>query len=138
MYNSSDRHTLTVFSPELFSINLKHIMEGRGFTQDELSYATSISRQSLSKYMTGKVLPRLETIARLAYVLDVSIYDLIDPSIEFSYDLDNEYHPIPPSISMKTDEWVDIDGLTKPQQTILLELIEEFRKLNHLPRKIDS
>ena len=134
MYNSSDRHTLTVFSPVLFSINLRRIMERRGFTQDELSYEASISRQTISKYVTGKVFPRLETIARLAYVLDVSIYDLIDPSIEFSYDIDNEYlgHPIPPSISMKLEKWVDTDGLTKEQQRILLNLIEEFRKLNHL------
>ncbi len=60
----------------IFSTRLRELMEdnqGRGkTTQEELAKATGITRQTISQYMDGSVLPNIERVYFIAKYFDVS------------------------------------------------------------------
>lgn len=60
-----------------FKINLRYIREREGLTQAELSEKTGISQAALSNYENGKDRPSVDSCAKLAKALGVSIDDLV-------------------------------------------------------------
>ncbi|XME01970.1 helix-turn-helix transcriptional regulator [Lachnospiraceae bacterium C1.1] len=58
--------------------HLREIRMGKGLTQKEVADALSISKDSLSRYETGKQDPRLDVAIRLSKYLEVSMEILYD------------------------------------------------------------
>ncbi len=58
--------------------HLREIRMGKGLTQKEVADALSISKDSLSRYETGKQAPRLDVAIRLSKYLEVSMEILYD------------------------------------------------------------
>ena len=48
------------------------------FTQEELAKRIGLSRQALSNIETGKSVPSLKTVVKIAQVLDVPVATLLD------------------------------------------------------------
>ncbi len=60
---------------------INHLRESRiekGLTQKEVADALSISKDTLSRYETGKQDPRLDVAIRLSRFLEVSMDELFD------------------------------------------------------------
>lgn len=51
---------------------LREVREARGLSLDELAERLNTSRQVISRYETGKAIPRMETFVRLCAALDVT------------------------------------------------------------------
>jgi transcriptional regulator with XRE-family HTH domain len=62
---------------DCFSKNVKEIMLMRNMSQREFSEKLNITEVTLSRYLTGNRSPRMETIIRMAQVLDTTTDDLL-------------------------------------------------------------
>ncbi len=56
----------------MFEQTLRQTRQAQGMTQQELAERLFVSRQTVSSWETGRNLPNLETLARLAELLGVS------------------------------------------------------------------
>ena len=63
---------------EIFSTNLRELLEERGFTQRDLAIASRLSDSTISDYIHGQKIPSLRAIINIAYALEISIDELID------------------------------------------------------------
>ena len=63
---------------EIFSTNLRELLEERGFTQRDLAIASRLSDSTISDYIHGQKIPCLRAIINIAYALEISIDELID------------------------------------------------------------
>lgn len=63
---------------EIFSGNLRSILEEYGMTQKELAEAMGVSEASISWYIRGSRIPTVKTIINMAYALDINVSELID------------------------------------------------------------
>jgi transcriptional regulator with XRE-family HTH domain len=62
---------------DAFDINLKRLRIRRNMKQEELAQRMHVSRQTVSGWETGRRQPDLETLKKLAEVLEVDIHELI-------------------------------------------------------------
>jgi DNA-binding XRE family transcriptional regulator len=60
-----------------FGLNLSALRQEAGFTQDRLAAEVLIDRASVCRLERGKCFPRLDTVVRLARVIDVQVRDLL-------------------------------------------------------------
>lgn len=65
---------------KLFSDRLKELIKERNLTHEIVGESVGISRQAVSKWVSGESIPDILTAARLAKVLDVSIDYLVGVS----------------------------------------------------------
>ena len=63
---------------EIFSGNLKSLMEGWGYTQSELADETGLSASAINRYLKGTMMPTAKSIVKLASAFECSTDDLID------------------------------------------------------------
>lgn len=59
-------------------LRIKDIMKAKGFTQTDLANELGISQVALNKAINGN--PTIETLTKIANVLDVDVRDLIEPT----------------------------------------------------------
>ena len=59
--------------PMRFNENLKYFRKKKGLTQENLAEKLNVSRQSVTKWASGKSLPDLENIKKLSHIFSVSI-----------------------------------------------------------------
>ena len=59
-------------------MSLKEIRVSKGLTQQKLSDLSGVAREVIARTETGKTVPELQTIIRLAKALDCSIDDLVN------------------------------------------------------------
>jgi transcriptional regulator with XRE-family HTH domain len=69
---------LTVDVAERFAENLLRLRQGRKLSQEELAARASIHRTQISLMESGKRLPRLDTLIKLAGALEVEIPRLVE------------------------------------------------------------
>lgn len=58
---------------EIFSLRLSRAIDEKSLTQRELSLMTNIAQSAISKYLSGKGLPRTTELYKLSKVLGVSM-----------------------------------------------------------------
>ncbi|MCD7744811.1 MAG: helix-turn-helix domain-containing protein [Lachnospiraceae bacterium] len=63
---------------------LKEYRKAKGLTRAELAKASGLSAVSIQKYEQGERKPKIESLHRLAEVLDISTYDLLDMSLRLN------------------------------------------------------
>ncbi len=59
-------------NPTIFTARFREAFQLRGYTQSELSELSGVTQVQISKYLNGKVLPKLESLKALARALNVS------------------------------------------------------------------
>lgn len=64
---------------QIFSQNLKRILAEKRLAQIEVSDAIGVPPQTFNSWASGKALPRMDKVQRLADYLDVPKSALIDP-----------------------------------------------------------
>ena len=57
--------------------NIKYFRKESGMTQDELAEELNVTRQALSNWERGKTEPDIETLTKIAEILNVSVEELI-------------------------------------------------------------
>ena len=75
-------------------LNLKKIREKRGITQIRLSTEIEVSQEAISAYESGKALPSVETLIKLANFLNTStdyLLGLTDNDLKINDIKKNEY-----------------------------------------------
>ena len=91
-----------------FADRLKHFRNEKHFTQRELSIRTGIAEPTIRKYEAGKLNPKLETVQKFAFALELPVSDLYG----WEY-FDEIYHSDQIAISVKFLEMVEkTDPLT--------------------------
>lgn len=63
---------------EIFSINLKRLMEQRGISRQDLSKVLGVSYFTISDWVNGKKYPRMDKVEMLAIYFGVLKSDLIE------------------------------------------------------------
>lgn len=63
---------------EIFSINLKRLMEQRGVSRQDLSKVLGVSYFTISDWVNGKKYPRMDKVEMLAIYFGVLKSDLIE------------------------------------------------------------
>ncbi len=63
-----------------FAEKLTALRKGRELTQEQLAEQLNVSRQSISKWESGQVIPEVDKIVELSKLFDVSIDYLLKPS----------------------------------------------------------
>ena len=60
-----------------FATALRQLREGRGMTQEDLAFEAGVGRVSIAQMETGRRLPSLPTVVRLAAGLGVTAAELV-------------------------------------------------------------
>ena len=142
-----------------FSNNkLKVLRKKKGLSQKELADQLSVSQANYSQYETGKRKPKIDTIQKIAAVLDIPITDLLDTDICFnvnSYNVEDQsdyqyqsslrlYHYVNAiqtlhnkDLIFKYIDQLNIDGQKKAieQLELLLKIPEYQKDYNDVPDK---
>ena len=63
-----------------FAEKLITLRKSRELTQEQLAEQLNVSRQSISKWESGQVIPEVEKIVELSKVFDVTVDYLLKPS----------------------------------------------------------
>lgn len=58
---------------------IAYFREKRGLTQRELADKTGVSHGAIGQYETGRAMPRLSTLQRIAVALDTTVSELCSP-----------------------------------------------------------
>jgi DNA-binding XRE family transcriptional regulator len=65
---------ITEFEPDM---SLREAIEKSGYSQSEIARMMGISRQTLSRWVTGKVKPRMASLRKLAEICGIDYKNLI-------------------------------------------------------------
>lgn len=63
---------------DIFSENLREMMEEKGIGQNELAQRSKLSKATVSRLLAGTVAPSFKSIINLSYALDCTTDELID------------------------------------------------------------
>lgn len=63
---------------DIFSDNLRDIMEDTGYTQKELADCIGVSQSVISFYANKTYIPNLKSVLNMSYELDVDIDEFIN------------------------------------------------------------
>lgn len=66
----------------MFGDNLRTIRKEKGFTQEELAIKINVVRQTVSKWEKGLSVPDVDTLNKIADVLDVSVSELLGAELK--------------------------------------------------------
>jgi transcriptional regulator with XRE-family HTH domain len=75
-----------------FEIKIKEARLQKGLSQTELAKEMSISRQAVSQFESGKVIPTIERLVEIAQILNVTLNELVELKkihSEYSEELSN-------------------------------------------------
>ena len=102
--------------------NIRRIRKAKNITQGELATKINVSRQNLSQYETGKRIPKISTLQKIADGLQCSIYNL-DP-------LFDDYDKIVPFVNVAIHALYDyvFSALNKKGLSTLLSVTESLAK----------
>lgn len=66
---------------DIIGLNIEHMMEMYGFTQEELSIETGISQSAICQYINGNRMPKADILYEIAQVLECKMEEFFDESI---------------------------------------------------------
>ena len=77
-------------------LKLKEILRKKGITLKEFSSLSGISQSNLSNYLNGNISPTLETLKKMATVLNIELSELFKEKndIELYAKFDGVFYPI--------------------------------------------
>ncbi len=115
------------FDLEKFSYRLIVLMEDFNMTQVDLSREIGISNVTISRYLSGDRVPRLDVIARIASFFDVSIDYLLGISDQKNDNPENNNFDV--DIALLAKNLFSLDGNTHLSKT-QIDLIKNLLMAN--------
>ncbi|EBX8168041.1 XRE family transcriptional regulator [Salmonella enterica subsp. enterica serovar Glostrup] len=109
---------MTDIDMSAFSERLKALREARGLTQTRLAEMIDVQPRAYNRWERGHISPQLETLLKLADVLQVSLDELVG-RVEASKDVkirNAELHEL----------WQQADALPDEEQRALIMVIDSF------------
>ncbi|MDE5546737.1 MAG: helix-turn-helix domain-containing protein [Anaeroplasmataceae bacterium] len=70
-----------------FGKNLQILRKMSGMTQEELAEKTNVSRQTISKWELGSILPEIEKLFELGEMFHCTIDELLKGNFDYSHQL---------------------------------------------------
>ena len=67
----------------MLSDNIKNLRKLKGLSQEELAVRLNVVRQTVSKWETGLSVPDSEMLIKIAGVLEATVAELLDETVEF-------------------------------------------------------
>ena len=67
----------TEYKIDLFPANLKKAIKAKGFSQTKLAKQANIPFETISKWVSGRSNPRIDSLVLIANVLEISIDELL-------------------------------------------------------------
>lgn len=61
----------------MFSVQLKQLRRSRNMSQSELAERLSVSQQTVAKWESGQVFPKLPMLTRLSQIFGISVDSLV-------------------------------------------------------------
>ena len=99
---------IVIFTPQfIFAKNLRIIIKDKRINQNEFEEKYKLGKKMLSKYINGHQFPDINTMCKIAYGLNMSVYQLLSMS-QFT--------------SMPVDEINKITGLSEKAMWVLFSL----------------
>jgi len=98
----------------MFGDKIKELRNSRGWTQQELGNRLKVSKQSVSNWENGNIMPSIELLTRLSDLFQVSTDYILDREINLS---------------------LDITDLDSGQKEMISRLIDYFRNINEAQNK---
>lgn len=102
---------------EIFVNNLKYYLNLRGKSQTELAKYLGVSKATVTNYITGVNLPRMDKVDKICQFLFIKRTDLLEENRENKND--NEEKVLLLARDIKT--------LNKEQQELIISMIDQFR-----------
>ncbi len=109
---------MTGLDMSVFSERLKALREARGLTQTRLAEIIDVQPRAYNRWERGHISPQLETLLKLADVLQVSLDELVG-RVDTSKDVkirNAELHEL----------WQHADALPDEEQRALIMVIDSF------------
>lgn len=103
--------------------NIRHIRKRKGLTQKELGEKLGISQAAIGQFEKSTRPPKVETISKIAFALDASIYDLTQDTSGWVGFSDEDFQNL--------KKFMNEDGKSIFQLKVN-NLVEPFSKLNDL------
>lgn len=118
---------------EIFSINLKRLMEQKGISRQDLSKVLGVSYFTISDWVNGKKYPRMDKVEMLADYFGVLKSDLIEKrmksEIPFSLRLFGEEHKETPQLTEGEQMLLDLfRQIPEDAQKMYLEVLRASLK----------
>jgi transcriptional regulator with XRE-family HTH domain len=102
---------------EIISDNIRRIREEKRFSQKELAAAIEVAPTQYNRVETGKVMPALKTLIKIAKKLDVSLDTLVNDDATPAQE-----------ITIKDKTLIDkvrlIDGLPEAEKNMILQVLD--------------
>ncbi|MDB6375251.1 helix-turn-helix domain-containing protein [Photorhabdus bodei] len=102
----------------VFSERLKMLREARGLTQSRLAEMIEVLPRVYNRWERGHIVPQLESLIKLADVLQVSLDELVGRR-ETSKDVKIRNHIL-------HERWQQADSLSDEEQKALIMVIDSF------------
>lgn len=118
VYNKAKKRGVIMSHKDIFSTNLKNKMEDAGKTRRDICEALGFSYYTVTDWVKGKKMPRMDKVEKLANYFNCLISDLIEEKTE------EQLH-----IESKNDILSDII-LTLREDSELLDIVESLTKLD--------
>lgn len=110
---------------------IKDYRKKSGLSQKELGQKLNVSQQHIAQYESGKRIPKLDTIQKIAVALNISVNDLLESPLDDSplyrafknndaSDNPLEKHYVNSKLTEQIENWQQAD----------IELVKSFKKLN--------
>lgn len=74
-------------------IRLKEIMDSKGMKSVELATRLGVTKQTISNMLNGRVMPSLETISKIADILEVPMWQIFADPDEIGDNLASHIEP---------------------------------------------
>ena len=96
------------------SEKIRRARKEAGFTQSELAEKLGVSQAMISAYEKGLRNPKLETLQKIANVLKVNIFSLMDHDVyQMKYDIMPHANPITGELEFSETEYIDLTDRAK-------------------------
>lgn len=120
---------------QIIATNIKNLRIKKGITQKDLASAINVAASQYGRIELGKVMPSLNSLLKIAKILDVTIESLV-------YENKNVKHTVSEDEKITLDIIGKINQLSKTDKHLILNLIElaikdkKFKKIKDYYNKI--
>ena len=112
---------------EIFSENLRHYLQEFGYTQNEVADAIGVTQQAINTWVTGRNVPRIDKVSKLASFFGVKVTDLTD---RHNPDMEEALEDAFNNPDMRT-LFSLAKNCTPDQIQATITLLEQFKKMNN-------
>lgn len=118
---------------KIFAENLKYYVERSGKDQKDIAYDLQVNPPTFSQWATGKAIPSVSMLKKIADYFNAKLTDLVDPHETHDYYLDPETAKIAQEVFENPDTRMLFDAARdcKPEDIrMAAEMLKRFKETN--------